>query len=46
MRGGFGGTSEGGQASMLGALLSLLTTEKLGIEVNPKKPAPVPGKTA
>ena len=47
----FGSTSEGGQASMLGALLSLLTTEKLGIEVKPKKPpappaAPTPGKTA
>ncbi len=39
---------EGGQASMLGALLSLLTTEKLGINVNPKKPpaAPPSGKTA
>ena len=35
----FGGNGENGQASMLGALLSLLTTEKLGIEVNPKKVA-------
>ena len=44
----FGGAGEGGQSSMLGALLSLLTTEKLGIEVNPKKPAAAagPGKTA
>ena len=46
----FGSGSEGGQSSMLGALLSLLTTEKLGIEVNPKKPPaapmPAPGKTA
>ncbi len=45
----FGGGGEGGQASMLGALLSLLTTEKLGIDVNPKKAqaaAPTPGKTA
>ena len=42
----FGSGSEGGQSSMLGALLSLLTTEKLGIEVNPKKPpvAAPPGK--
>jgi uncharacterized membrane protein YqiK len=43
----FAGGGEAGQASMLGALLSLLTTEKLGIEVNPKKPAATaPGKTA
>jgi uncharacterized membrane protein YqiK len=33
----FGGNGENCQASMLGALLSLLTTEKLGIEVQPKK---------
>jgi hypothetical protein len=38
----FGSGAEGGQASMLGALLSLLTTEKLGIDVNPKKPAAAP----
>ena len=37
----FGGNGENGQSSMLGALLSLLTTEKLGIDVNPKKPAAV-----
>jgi uncharacterized membrane protein YqiK len=37
----FGGSAEGGQASMLGALLSLLTTEKLGVDVNPKKAAAV-----
>jgi len=41
----FGAAGDGGQTSMLGALLSLLTTEKLGIEVNPKKPAAT-GKTA
>jgi len=44
----FGAASEGGQSSMLGALLSLLTTEKLGVDVHPKKPpaAAAPGKTA
>jgi uncharacterized membrane protein YqiK len=42
----FGGQGEGGQASMLGALLSLLTTEKLGIDVNPKKPAAAAPATA
>jgi hypothetical protein len=35
----FGASGDNSQASMLGALLSLLTTEKLGIEVKPKKPA-------
>ena len=35
----FGGGSEDGQASMLGALLNLLTSEKLGIDVKPKKAA-------
>jgi uncharacterized membrane protein YqiK len=36
----FGSSGEGSQSSMLGALLSLLTTEKLGIDVNPQKQAP------
>ncbi len=42
----FAGGSEGGQSSMLGALLSLLTTEKLGIDVQPKKPAAGPAAPA
>ena len=32
----FGGNGENGQTSMFGALLSLLTTEKFGIDVQPK----------
>jgi uncharacterized membrane protein YqiK len=35
----FGAGGDGQQTSMLGALLSLLTTEKLGFEVAAKKPA-------
>jgi len=39
----FGGNGDGGQTSILGALLNLLTAEKLGIEVQPKKlPAAAP----
>jgi uncharacterized membrane protein YqiK len=40
-----GGGEGGQQSSMLGALLSLLTTEKLGVEVKPKKAAPAPAAT-
>jgi uncharacterized membrane protein YqiK len=39
----FGGGQDGQQASMLGALLSLLTAEKLGVNVKPVAP-PVEGE--
>ena len=38
----FGGGEGGQSSSMLGALLSLLATEKLGIEVNPKQTQAAP----
>ena len=43
----FGGDGENGQTSMLGALLSLLTAEKLGVEIQPPKlPAETPAAVA
>ncbi len=41
----FGGSGGSDSSSMLGALLSLLTTEKLGIVVKPEKPAAAPVST-
>jgi regulator of protease activity HflC (stomatin/prohibitin superfamily) len=34
----FGAGSDGQSSNMLGALMSILTSEKLGIDVTPKKP--------